>query len=149
MAGEIRIGGKSKLYIDAAGVGEGTWALVNRVGDVALNSSRRTVEVNERAEDETAVLVSKKTRTLTLNLTRRPGNAQYEAIRTAFETGQFIGVAVMESGIDVVGTKGYQADMNVTEFNDDQAIDGAVVPVTLMRAAESDTPPAMVTVVDD
>lgn len=149
MAGEVKIGLKSKLYIDAAGVGEGTWQEAGKVGDVGVNQTRNEVEIKERDQEEVGIVVAHKVRELTIQLTRRPGNAVYEAFRTAYENGTYIGVAAMESGIDVVGTKGYQADMHVTQFNDNQAIESGVNDVTLKRAADSPTPPALVTVVED
>lgn len=147
VAGKIVLGEKCKLYLDELGVGEGTWAEVDRVGDVSLSQSHNEVEINERAIDEVGVVLGKKNRELTFQLTRRPGNEIYDAFLLAFRTKAIVGMAVMSHGILLGGAQGYQADMYVTKFDDNQATGGAIVDVALKRAADSDTAPADVTVV--
>jgi hypothetical protein len=134
-----------KAYVDVDGsIATPTWVEAGKIQGLTKTEGRNVVEIAERAEDEVLVLLSHKTREISFELTRRPGNAVYDAIEDAFEAGTKIGVAIMSGGIAVVGSRGYQAEVYVTQFDDDQGHESSTRAVTLRPAADYTTAPAHV-----
>ena len=69
---------------------------------------------------------------------------QYDYLEDAFENGTKIGIAMMTGEIATSGERGYQAEMYVTGFDDDQAHDSTSVQATLRPAADYTTAPDFV-----
>lgn len=145
MAGEARLGRLHKLYIDADGdIESPTWVEYGEIQGASRSNPRDVAEVKERGLDETTVLLGHKTRELSLTVTKRPGNTNYDILEEAFESGSKVGVAMMTGPIATAGERGYQAEMYVTNWDDDQAHDATSATVTLRPAADYTTAPDFV-----
>lgn len=144
-AGAAINGRVQKLYIDVDGdIATPTWVEYGKIQGASLNGPRDVSEIKERDVEETTVLLGHKNRELSLSVTRRPGHTTYDVLQDAYETGSKVGVALMTGTITEVGQRGYQAEMKVTGWDDDQAHDNSAISVTLRPAADFVTPPAFV-----
>lgn len=147
MAGEARIGRLHKLYVDADGdISSPTWVEYGEIQGGNKNRGRDTAEVKERASPETLVMLGHISTEISLTLTKRPGNTNYDLVEAAAETGAKIGIAMMSGDIATSGERGYQAEMYVTQFDDDQSNDSTTVSVTLRPCADYATAPDFVEV---
>jgi hypothetical protein len=107
---------------------------------------RDVAEVKERNFLETTVELGHLNTEITLQISRRHGNANYDVLEAAARSGASVGVAMMTGTITDVGERGYQAEMKVVGFDDDQAHDSTMVSVTLRASATRVTDPAYVTI---
>lgn len=145
MAGEARIGRLHKLYVDADGdIAVPTWVEYGEIQGGGRSDQRDLAEVKERGLDETTVMLGHKSREVSLTLTKRPGNTNFDLLQAAFDTGAKVGIAMMTGAIATSGEQGFQAEMYVTAFNDDQANDSTTVSATLRPCADYVTPPDFV-----
>lgn len=145
LTGKPKIGKLKKFYIDVDGsIASPTWVLVGTIQGLSKNSSRAVAELEERGEDEVLVMIGHKTNEVTFQLSCRPGQTIYDAIETAYQNGTKIGIAVMTGVITDVDERGYQAEVYVTQFDDDQAHTSSAISVTVRAAADYTTAPAHV-----
>lgn len=145
LTGKPKIGKLKKFYIDVDGdIAAPTWVEVGTIQGLTKNSGRNVAELEERGEEEVLVMLGHKTREVTFQLTCRPGSTTYDAIEDAFENGTKIGIAAMTGPIATVGERGYQAEVYVTQFDDDQGHTNSAIAVTVRAAADYDTAPAHV-----
>jgi hypothetical protein len=149
MAGEARIGRLHKLYIDADGdIATPTWVEYGKIQGASRSGSRDVAEVKERDLDDTLVMLGHKNREITVTVTKRPGNTQFDLLQAAFEAGSKVGVAMMTGAIATVGEQGYQAEMYVTNFESPEENDSTVCNVTLRPCADYVTPPDFVEITE-
>lgn len=145
LTGAAKIGRLHKLYVEpSADLALPTWEEYGKIQGANRTGQRDVAEVKERDLEDTTVLLGHKNREITLPVTRRPGNTQYDYLEDAFENGTKIGIAMMTGEIATSGERGYQAEMYVTGFDDDQAHDSTSVQVTLRPAADYTTAPDFV-----
>ncbi|MFV0445671.1 MAG: hypothetical protein ACK5Q5_18980 [Planctomycetaceae bacterium] len=145
--GKAIIGKLCKAYIDVDGdIAGPTWVEAPKIQGLSKTSSRNLAEIAERGEDDVLVLPSHINREISFELTRRPGDTVYDTLENAFEDGTKVGVAIMTGGIAVSGSRGYQAEVYVTQFDDDQGHEGTTVSVTVRPAADYTTAPAHVAI---
>jgi len=140
-----RIGRLHKLYVDADGdIATPTWVEYGEIQGGNRSQGKDLAEIKERGLDETVVLPGHKTREVSITLTKRPGNVNFDILQTAFETDAKVGIAMMTGPIATSGEQGYQAEMYVTQFDDNQENDSTTVNCTLKAAADYVTPPDVV-----
>lgn len=145
LTGAALLGRLHKLYIEpTADLALPTWAEYGKIQGANRTGQRDVSEVKERDLEDTTVLLGHKNREISLPITRRPGNTEYDALEDAFENGTKIGIAMMTGTITSSGERGYQAEMYVTGFDDDQAHESNAVQVSLRPAADYVTAPAFV-----
>lgn len=145
VTGKPTIGKARKFYVDVDGsIAVPTWVLAGKIQGLSMNSSHNVAEIEERGESDVLVLPGHKTREISLQLTHRPGDATFDAIQDAYENQTKLGVAVMSGLITNVGERGYQAEVYVTQFDDDQGHTNSAIAVTLRPAADYVTAPAFV-----
>ena len=146
--GKPRQGRLQKAYYDADGdIATPMWIELGKIQGGGKTSQRDVSEIKERDLDETLVLLGHKSRELTLQLTRRPGQADFNALQDAYENGTKIGFAMVTGDITDSGQRGWQGEVYVTGWDDDQSHDGTVISVTIRLAADYDTAPDVVEVV--
>jgi hypothetical protein len=133
------------LYLDPAGVDQGTWTQYEDVGDVnvahAWNQSQRKIRkhTHERTTLGQGVLE------VTFTATYRAGDAGFEMLRDAHINKTVIGVAVMSGPIATVGSEGWQLDAVVSDFPESQALEEDMsFDVTLKPASQATDDPARV-----
>lgn len=140
-----RIGRLHKLYVDADGsIASPTWVEYGEIQGASRSGGRDVAEVKERGLSETTVMLGHKTREISLTVTKRPGNTNFNILQTAYETGAKVGIAMMTGAIATVGEQGFQAECYVTQFDDDQAHDSTTATATLRPCADYVTAPAFV-----
>jgi len=130
------LGKNCRLYHSSAVLSSASWTEVGKIQGLNKTQGKDVAEIKERGLNETVVLPGHVTREVSFQLTRRPGNTQYDAIADAFENGTKICLAVMTGTITEEGQRGYQAMWHVTQFDDDQAHDSTAVNVTIRPAAD-------------
>ena len=139
------LGKLCRAYVEpTATIEGGTWEELGRIQGLTKNGSRNVAEIAEREEEEVLVLVSHKTREISFDITRRPGSAGYDAVEAAFEGGTKIGLTVLTGDIEDADSRGYQAEVYVTQFDDDQGHEATTVSVTCRPAADYTTAPAAI-----
>lgn len=147
MSGEPKLGRLSKFYIDADGdIAVPTWVLFGEITGANRNSQRKVSELEERVFDETLVMLGHKGREISVSVTRRPGNTNYDLLQTAYESGAKVGVAMMTGEYDTSGEQGYQAEMYVTGWDSDESNESTGCSVTLRPCADYTTAPDIVEV---
>jgi len=145
MPGEARIGRLHKFYIDADGdIATPTWVLYGKIQGANRTGGRDVAEVKERDLEDTLVMLGHKNREITLTITKRPGDTNFDLLQAAFESGSKIGIAMMTGLIATVGEQGYQAEMYVTNFETPEEHDSTANTVTLRPCADYVTPPEFV-----
>jgi len=142
---QARIGRLHKFYIDADGdIATPTWVEYGEIQSGSRSSQRKVAEVEERGIDETTVMLGHKGREISLTVTKRPGNTNYDLLQTAYEDGGKVGVAMMTGPIATSGEQGYQAEMYVTGFDADESNESTSAAVTLRPCADYTTAPDLV-----
>ena len=140
-----RIGRLHMFYVDADGdIATPTWVLYGKIQGANRTQQRDVAEIKERDLDETLVMLGHKNREITLPITKRPGDTNYDILEAAFESGAKVGIAMMTGPIATSGERGYQAEMYVTGFDDDEAHDATTINVTLRPCGDYVTAPAFV-----
>lgn len=142
---EIVTGLLAKAYIDPSGVGGSTWTEVKILGDVQLPSSHNTGKVKERGSGFEKTVLGQKVNQATFTLTRRVGNANWEAIRDAYLNKTLLGFAFMTGPIATSGSEGWQFDGVIVDFPIAEPLEEAsTVDVVVEPAAESTVEPSYV-----
>ena len=137
------IGLDSKLYLDAAGAGVGTWTELDIVGDVNVSLSHNEATRKNRASVWEKVSLGQKMAEISFDMTRDPSNAGYVSLRTAWIDRSDIGVAAMSEAILTIGSEGLQADCKVVGFDVNEGLEeDETVSVTLKPSADSATEPS-------
>lgn len=145
MPGEARIGRLHKFYVDADGdIAAPMWVVYGKIQGASRTGQRDVAEVKERDQEDTLAMLGHKNREISVTVTKRPGDTNYDILQTAFETGAKVGIAMMTGEITTVGEQGYQAEMYVTGFEDPEEHDATTNVVTLRPCADYTTPPAFV-----
>jgi len=139
------------FYIDTAGVGQGTNAILDIVEDCNINRKKNTTSVKNRASKVERKLTGLRVESIELTLTHEPSNTLYQALLANFEASDnsYIGVLAMDGPVPASGTDsvGMQMDVVVTEFSQTQGLeDSSARKVVLEPSAKSTFAPAEVTV---
>lgn len=143
--GKPRIGKARKCYIDVDGdIETPMWVELGKIQGLSKSYSRNLAEIEERDVDDVTVEVGHMNREITIELTHRPGDTNFDAIQDAHENGTNIGLAIMSGDITTNGERGYQAEFKVTGWDDDEAHTNSAVSVTVRPAADYETAPAFV-----
>ena len=107
MAGEARIGRLHEIHVDADGdIAAPTWVEYGEIQGASRSGQRDVAEVKERSVEETLVMLGHQNRELSLTITKRPGNVNFDILQTAFETGAKVGIAMMTGPIATIGEQG-------------------------------------------
>lgn len=125
MPKNYQLGQTFKLYVDTAGVGNGTWALVGDVELVEEDPQKNTGVVKNRDFGYEVEIGGQKTFRGVLRLTYNPGDTNLEALRDAYLDDSPIGIAIMNGAIATIGSEGWQLDALVKTFPRTQEIDNA------------------------
>lgn len=145
MGGEARIGRLHKMYVDADGdIATPTWVEYGEIQGANRTQQRDVAEVKERGLDETTVMLGHKNREISLTLTKRPGNTNFDILQTAYEDGNKVGIAMMTGPIATSGEQGWQGECYVTGFDAPEENDSTTVAATLRPCADYVTAPDLV-----
>ncbi|WP_417392035.1 hypothetical protein [Gimesia sp.] len=137
-------GRKSKMYIDIAGAGVGTWVEVTPVGDVDMPDSKNVEAINTRESPFQKNAEGQRVVELSFNLKIKNGNANFEALRDAYEAGDVIGVANYIGDMADVGAQGMHMDCIISEMPKTIPLEGyANSNIKLVPAYDSDFEPVL------
>ena len=142
-----QVGLDCMLYYDPDGVGQSSWTLLDDVETVNRNEGTNTATVKNRASKFEKDLPGQKTVEFTATMTVDRASADFTALQTAYDSRAMIGIAMMDGPIATSGTKGRQANVLITQFNETEELEDVVkVELTFKLHANSSSDPARVTV---
>lgn len=132
------LGGDCVFHTDDAGAGIGTWATYDGVADVTVTATRNTGRRKDRSLDYETVHAGQRVISVSATLTFEAGDTQMEEIRTAFNSGADIGIAVMSGPVATTGSEGLICNAKVTEYSTSQPLENVVsISVTFEPSADS------------
>lgn len=146
--GQVIVGDNVHLYYDTAGAESGTFAnVVPTVDNITAPDSRQVGELNQRGKSFILKFAGKRDISLSFTLAAQPGQAHFDAIRTAYLTNANIGLMPLSGPKTVDGHIGLQADWKITKFEADAPNDAnpETYSVEAMLNGESDFDPVDVT----
>lgn len=147
LAGAGEVGFIEEIYYDADGdIASPTWVLIPGVQDVQVSASKNVSEIAERNVPEIGVVPTHTSREITVTITKKNGNTNYDALKAAFEDNTKIGVAAMTGPVATAGEKGFQAEAYIVGWDDDGAHEGNSVSITIRPAANATTAADYVTI---
>lgn len=143
----MTVGLDMKLYYDTAGAGNGTWVELDIVGDVSVADSFNKATRKIRKNKVQRTVLGQRVHGLTVPVTYIKGDPGWNALKTAYDAGDIIGMAAMSEEIINSGAEGVQGDYYITDFPSDQPLEeDNVYNLTFEPAAEADDDPEMVTI---
>jgi len=147
LSGAGEVGYTEEIYYDADGdIASPTWVLMPSVQDVQVTASKNVAEIAVRNDKEVGVVPTHTVREITVVLTKRNGETNYDALKAAFEDNTKIGVAAMTGPVATNGEKGFQAEAYIVGWDDDGAHEGNSVSLTIRPAANPTTAADYVTI---
>lgn len=143
-----QVGQKCILYRRTSGAwGSEVWGIIDNVQNLKFPQSRTKAAAPTRASIYNKTLVGQLDFTISFQMPRDVGDADFTALRTAFLAGTTVEVAVASGPIATTGTRYIKADCKITKMDEDEPIDGAtMVDVELAIAADSTNEPTETTV---
>lgn len=109
-------GKNSKTYFDASGAGVTAWTEITAVADVDMPDSYDTDKFATRASPFKKAVLGARDISISFNFKVTNGDAEFEALRDAFNNGTVIGIANYIGDILTVGAQGMQMDCLITEM---------------------------------
>ncbi|MGI6273728.1 MAG: phage tail tube protein [Anaerohalosphaeraceae bacterium] len=134
---EFILGMNAKLYQGAAGVAVADMTENGNVKDVTLNLEAGEADVTTRANSGwRATAPTLRECTCEFEMIWKPGDTQFQAIKTAFLTAATIALAVLTGDKATAGSEGPAGDWSITNFSRNEALEEAVtVSVTAKLAS--------------
>ena len=127
MSDEAYLGGDAKFYRNAGSYGTPSWALVSNCGDADIADSRTAVDAPTRAGfPYIGYLPGRRDITLTWSMLNKKGSVDTHlaAMRTAYDSGNPIELAVADGDISTVGTNYRRIYFIITKCDEGQPLDG-------------------------
>lgn len=139
-----KTGRETKTYYSTNGIGgTPTWVQLTLVRNPQLDLSGDEAEVDDQSSEYTRYKVGQFKAPLTLEITRKVGQAGYLALRNAFLTRAIIGIAFCSGDMATEGEEVWMCDYVVTAFPVGGGLsDTHVVSVKLQPAADSANAPS-------
>jgi hypothetical protein len=136
MPQEFLLGMNAKIYQGAAGTDLAALTEMGNVKDVTLNLEAGEADVTTRANQGwRATAPTLRECTAEFEMLWKPGDAGFEAIKTAFLTAGTIRLAVLTGGSTASGTEGPLGDFSITNFSRNEPLEeGVTVSVTAKLA---------------
>jgi len=141
------LGMNAKLYYDADGVDEGTWAEIENVKDLTLNLEGGEADVTTRGNDGwKATVQTLKDASIEFEMVWDTVDAAFAALKDAFMDNTSIGIAVMDGDIEVDGNEGLTANCAVINFSRAEPLEDAIKVNVTLKPTFHTTPPAWLVV---
>lgn len=132
-------GRKSKMYIDVAGAGQGTWSEVKPVGDVDMPDARDEIAIDTRESEFTKYETGQRKVEINFNLTTKNEEAMFEALILAYENDDVIGIANYIGDMADVGARGMQMDAKIMSMPKTIPLNGHANSQVVLKPAYSST----------
>jgi TP901-1 family phage major tail protein len=136
MAEEFILGMNAKIYQGPSGGDLATLNEMSNVRDVTLNLEAGEADVTTRANQGwRATAPTLRECTAEFEMLWKPGDAGFDAIKTAFLTSSTIALAVLTGEKATSGTEGPRGDFSITNFSRSEPLEeGVTVSVTAKLA---------------
>ena len=136
MPQEFLLGMNAKIYQGPTGTALASLIEMSNVKDVTLNLEAGEADVTTRANQGwRATAPTLRECTAEFEMLWKPGDAGFDAIKTAFLTSSTIRLAVLTGTSDASGTEGPLADFSITNFSRSEPLEeGVTVSVTAKLA---------------
>jgi hypothetical protein len=136
MADEFVLGMNAKIYQGAPGGALNTLTEMGNVKDVTLNLEAGEADVTTRANQGwRATAPTLRECTAEFEMLWKPGDAGFDAVKTAFLTSGGIRLAVLTGARDATGSEGPLGDFSITNFSRSEPLEeGVTVSVTAKLA---------------
>jgi len=131
MSQEFLLGMNAKIYQGAAGAALNTLTEMANVKDVTLNLEAGEADVTTRANQGwRATAPTLRECTAEFEMLWKPGDAGFDAVKTAFLSAGTIRLAVLTGDRTASGTEGPLGDFSITNFSRNAPVE-AGVPVSV------------------
>jgi len=129
MSEEFVLGMNAGLYQAAAGVTDpNSMSEVDNVRDVTLNLEAGEADITTRGNSGwRATAPTLRECTAEFQMVWKPGDAVFEAIKTAFLTSGTVALAILDQKRDVTGAQGPLGDFAVTNFSRNESLEEAIL----------------------
>jgi len=136
MAEEFILGMNAKIYQGPAGTDLATLTEMANVKDVTLSLEAGEADVTTRANQGwRATAPTLRECTAEFEMLWKPGDAGFDAIKTAFLTSATLALAVLTGEKATSGTEGPRGDFSITNFSRNEPLEeGVTVSVTAKLA---------------
>lgn len=136
MADEFILGMNAKIYQGPTGTDLASLTEMSNVKDVTLNLEAGEADVTTRANQGwRATAPTLRECTAEFEMLWKPGDAGFDAIKTAFLTSATIALAVLTGDKAESGTEGPRGDFSITNFSRNEPLEeGMTVSVTAKLA---------------
>jgi len=136
MSQEFLLGMNAKIYQGAAGGALATLTEMANVKDVTLNLEAGEADVTTRANQGwRATAPTLRECTAEFEMLWKPGDAGFDAVKTAFLSSGTIRLAVLTGEKAASGTEGPLGDFSITNFSRNEPLEeGVTVSVTAKLA---------------
>ncbi|AQT67948.1 Phage major tail protein 2 [Anaerohalosphaera lusitana] len=130
------LGMNAKLYQGDAGADVATMTENSNVKDVTLSLEAGEADISTRGNSGwRATAPTLRECNCEFEMVWRPGDAQFDAIKTAFLSSGTVGMAVLTGDSTVTGSEGPAGDWSITNFSRNEPLEEAVtVSVTAKLA---------------
>lgn len=123
------LGMNAGLYQGATGATDpATMTEVDNVRDVTVNMEAGEADITTRGNSGwRATAPTLRECTVEFQMVWRPGDAVFEAIKTAFLTAATVALAILDQKVTVTGAEGPLGDFSITGFSRNEALEEAIV----------------------
>ena len=139
MSQTFLLGMNAKIYQGAAGGELTALAEMSNVKDVTLNLEAGEADVTTRGNQGwRATAPTLRECTVEFEMLWKPGDAGFEAIKTAFLSSGQLRLAVLTGASDASGTEGPLGDFSITNFSRNEPLEEGVTVSVTAKLAEFD-----------
>ncbi len=147
--GAVSAGRDQSLYFndtaDVVTAGAGTyaapvWVLIDRIGDLDIDNTKSSTEVNMRAYSSTIKVFGNKGRELSFTYYKRAGNADtvFNVLEDSYENNTCLDLSIAEADIATSGTRSQRGPFVVESMARAEPVDG-VVSYSITAAISDET----------
>jgi len=140
-----KIGLECKAYYASAVLSDdvtpatASWNEIDEARDITLTLERGEADVSSRASTWAAFKATLKNGRVDMELSYDATDTAYEALRDAWDSGDEIGIAIMDGDIETGGSEGFCANMSVLNMTRNEPLeDGVTVSVSLRPSSFAD-----------
>ncbi len=139
MSQTFLLGMNAKIYQGAAGGELTALSEMSNVKDVTLNLEAGEADVTTRGNQGwRATAPTLRECTVEFEMLWKPGDAGFEAIKTAFLSSGQLRLAVLTGASDASGTEGPLGDFSITNFSRNEPLEEGVTVSVTAKLAEFD-----------
>lgn len=133
------LGMNAKIYQGAAGGALGTLTEMGNVRDVTLTLEAGEADITTRANSGwRATAPTLRECTAEFEMVWKPGDAGFDAVKTAFLTATTVELAILDQAKDAAGAQGPKGSFSITSFSRKEALEEAILVSVTAKLAQFD-----------